>query len=284
MKGVGKMAFLGSPKRHYEIGIIGAGNMGQALIRGLLRSKLLRPHEIIASGVHRERLARVKRKYKIFTTTSNPQLIQEASTIILAVKPQTMGELLPEIRPYVRRQHLVISIAAGIDIARLKTGLGNRVPMVRVMPNLPALIGQGVAGLYCTRYVPPAKKRFAHQIFQAVGSTVDVPVERWLDAITGLSGTGPAYLFALLEAMTGAGEKVGLPRKVSRELTLQSVAGAANMALETRIPPEVLRSQVTSKKGTTWAAMKIFKKRKFWRLLEEAIRHATRRAAELRKT
>jgi len=266
----------------YKIGVIGAGNMGEALIRGLLRSRLVRPFELIASNRNKEKLAACRRKYQIHTSSSNQEVLEGAQTIILAVKPQNMDEVLPEIRPLLSKEHLVISIAAGIDTQKLRKGLGNRPPLVRVMPNLPALIDAGIAGLYCTRNVSARQRRFAHQIFEAVGKTVDVPKEKWLDAITGLSGTGPAYVFALIEGLLQAGKKVGLPQTMVKKLTLETVYGAAEMALQTGLPPQDLRAKVTSKKGTTWAAMKVFKKFRFWDLIIQAVSIATKRARQLR--
>ena len=256
--------------------------MGEALIRGLLRSKLLPPSSLIVSDKNRERLAFLHRKYKIETTSDNKHLIRHAQNILLAVKPQNRPELFPEISPWLSKKHLVISIMAGVDIPTLKGGLKGFKALVRVMPNLPALIDSGIAGIYCTRSVSKKQKRFAHQIFEAVGKTVDIPKEKWMDAVTGLSGTGPAYLFALIEALMKGGKTAGLPSSVAKQLTLETMVGAAQMALQTNLPPEELRKRVTSKKGTTWAAMKIFKKKKFWNTVEQAVVAATKRSHQLR--
>lgn len=279
-------------KRHCKIGLIGTGNMGSALIRGLVRSgparsgparsRLVRPREIIACDTHREKLAALRRRFRIHTTTHNHDILEGAETLILAVKPQNMPALLAEIKPRLRKDHLVISIAAGIDTKTLRKGLGSRIPVVRVMPNLPALIHASISGIYCTPNVTPRQRRLARQIFEAVGTTVDVPRENWLDAITGLSGTGPAYVFALMEGLLEAGKKRHLPAAMAYKLVLETVCGAAQMAAHTGIHPKKLREQVTSKKGTTWAAMKIFKKYRFWELLTHAVAAAAKRAQELR--
>lgn len=267
----------------YKIGVIGSGNMGEALVRGLLRSKLVKPYELIASDRSPKKLAACRRKYRIHTTTSNREIIEGGQTIILSVKPQDMNDLLPFMKPLLSRDQLIISIAAGIDTVKLKKGLGKNVGVVRVMPNLPALIDAGIAGIFCTKNVSARQKRFAHQIFEAVGKTVDCTREKWLDAITGLSGTGPAYVFALMEGLIQAGKKVGIPGPVAKKLTLETVVGAALMALQSNLSPEELRSKVTSKKGTTQAAMKVFKKYNFWKILTAAVLAATKRAEELRK-
>jgi len=270
-------------KKFYKIGVIGTGNMGEALIRGLLRSQLVKPYEVIASDTNREKLASHRRKYRIHTTSSNEKILKGAQTIILAVKPQNMDEVLTEIRKDLKKSHLIVSIAAGIDTKTLKRGLGNHSALVRVMPNLPALIDAGMTGIFCGRGVLSKQKRFAHQIFEAVGKTVAVPNEKWMDAITGLSGTGPAYVFALIEALMKAGKKIGLPQAMVKKLTLETVLGAALMVIQTGLDPEELRSRVTSQKGTTWAATKVLKKFRFWDMMVKAIEAATKRAGELRK-
>ena len=266
----------------HQIGIIGAGNMGEALIRGLLRSKLVRPNNLIASGRRAKQCRRIHQKYKIATTLDNVRLVKNSRTILLAVKPQNIDALMFEIAPHLNKGHLVVSIAAGVPIAKLKRGLKGFKSLVRVMPNLPSLIEHGIAGIYCTSAVSKNQRRFAHRIFEAVGKTVDIGREKWMDAVTGLSGTGPAYLFAMIEALTKAGEKLGLPKKEVRILTLETMLGAALLALKTKTSAEELRKKVTSKKGTTWAAMKIFKKHRFWDTLVKAVVAATRRSHELR--
>lgn len=266
----------------YQIGIIGAGNMGEALIRGLLRSRLVGPKNLIASGRRAKQCRKIHQKYKIATTQDNTRLVRHSRTIILAVKPQNIDALMPQIAPHLNKRHLVISIAAGVPVAKLKKGLKGFKALVRVMPNLPSLIECGIAGIYCTSVVSRSQKRFAHKIFEAVGKTVDIGREKWMDAVTGLSGTGPAYLFAMIEALTKAGEKLGLPKKEVRILTLETMLGAAQLALKTKTTAEELRKRVTSKKGTTWAAMKVFKKHRFWDTLVKAVIAATKRSHELR--
>lgn len=273
----------GFMKDSYIIGIIGAGNMGEALIKGLLRSQLVRSYEIIASGRRRAKLFRLEKTYGIHTTRNNREVMNATDTIILAVKPQNMDELMDEIRPYATKNHLIISIAAGVDVKKLRHGLSPKPKLIRVMPNLPAVVDEGVSAIFCGPRIAERYRRFAHQIFQAVGATVDIRDERLMDVITGLSGTGPAYVFALMEAMTNAGKRLGLTPKLAQSLTLQTIVGAAELASQTNTEPSELRKRVTSKKGTTWAAMKVFKRRKFWNLLVEAIAAATKRSRQLRK-
>lgn len=271
-------------KDNYIVGIIGAGNMGEALIKGLLRSNLVRSYEIIASARSARRVRFLEKTYGVHTTRKNLSITASCDTIILAVKPQDIEVVSKKIGPSLTKNHLVISIAAGIDFARLRKMLGTRPRIIRVMPNLPALIDEGISAIYCGPRMPERYRRFAHQIFQAVGQTTDVREERLMDVVTGLSGTGPAYFFALMEALSHAGKKFGLTEQMARALTLQTAVGAALMAVQSGIDPRKLRRRVTSKKGTTWAAMKLLKRRNFWKIMEDAVRAATKRSRQLRKT
>lgn len=270
-------------KDNYIIGIIGAGNMGEALIKGLLHSHLVRPYEIIASARTPKRVRLLEKMYGIHTTRNNLAIVQATNTVILAVKPQDMDKVASKIQRFVTKDHLIISIAAGIDFARLRRMLGPKPRLIRVMPNLPAVIDEGMSAIFCGPRMPERYRRFAHQIFQAVGETADVREERLMDVITGLSGTGPAYFFAMMEALRDAGRKLGLTDQMALALTLKTAAGAAEMAIQSGIPPKELRRRVTSKKGTTWAAMRLMKRRNFWKTMEDAVRAATKRARQLRK-
>lgn len=270
-------------KDNYIIGIIGAGNMGEALVRGLLRSNLVRSYEIIASARRVSRARFLEKTYGIHTTRKNLAVLSACDTVILAVKPQDIARVCSEIKPAATKEHLIISIAAGVDFAKLRRMFGPAPRLIRVMPNLPAVIDEGISAIYCGPRMPERYRRFAHQIFQAVGQTVDVREERLMDVITGLSGTGPAYFFAMMEALHEAGKKMGLTDSMARLLTLQTAAGAAEMTVQTGLDPRELRRKVTSKQGTTWAAMKLLKKKKFWNTMEDAVRAATKRAVQLRK-
>jgi pyrroline-5-carboxylate reductase len=269
-------------RNNYIVGIIGAGNMGEALIKGLLRSNLVRSYEILASCRTSKRVRLLEKTYGIHTTLENLSITSATDTVILAVKPQDMERVCSEIRPSMTKDHLIISIAAGIDCDRLRKMLGKKPRLIRVMPNLPAVIDQGISAIYCGPRMPERYRRFAHQIFQAVGETVDINDEKLMDVITGLSGTGPAYFFAMMEALEDAGRKMGLNGKLAKVLTLQTAVGAAELASMNGKSPAELREQVTSKRGTTWAAMKQLRKKNFWSTVEEAVKAATKRAHELR--
>lgn len=270
-------------RNNYIVGIIGAGNMGEALIKGLLRSNLVRSYEILASSRTLKRVKFLEKTYGIHTTRNNVAITSATNTIVLAIKPQDMQGVCEQISPSMTKDHLVISIAAGIDFAKLRALLGNKPRLIRVMPNLPAVIDEGISAIYCGPRMPERYRRFAHQIFQAVGYTVDVRDEKQMDVITGLSGTGPAYFFAMMEALEEAGKHMGLTDKMAHILTLQTALGASELATMNNRTPAQLREQVTSKKGTTWAAMKLLKKKNFWKTMEEAVKVATKRAEQLRE-
>lgn len=269
-------------KDNYIIGVIGAGNMGEALIRGLLRAQLVRPYEVIASGRTKKKLNRLEKTYGIHTTLDNLQVVDSTDTVIIAVKPQNIECVFEQIKPHMQPRHLMISIAAGIDMARLRKGLGQKPKLIRTMPNLPALADEGITAIYTKSRLPERYRRFAHQIFQAVGKTVDLRDEKLMDVITAVSGTGPAYFFAMMEGLRDAGIKLGLPAKLAEALMKQTVVGAATIVEQTGRTPEDLRAAVTSEKGTTWAAMNVFQKKGFWKTMNDAVHAAAKRSHELR--
>jgi pyrroline-5-carboxylate reductase len=269
-------------KNTYIIGIIGAGNMGEALIKGLLKSNLVRPYEILVSAHSTKRLRYLEKTYGVHATRHNDVIINSTDTVILSVKPQDMGTVAKDIRNIITNNHLLISIAAGIDFSKLKELFGSKPRLIRVMPNLPAVIDTGISAIYCGPRMPERYRRFAHQIFQAIGQTVDIREEKLMDVVTALSGTGPAYFFAMMEALRDAGIKLGLTPQMARTLTLQTAIGSAEYAKFSDLTPEELRNKVTSDKGTTCAAMESMKGNHFWKTMEEAVRAATTRAKELR--
>jgi pyrroline-5-carboxylate reductase len=251
-----------------NIGFIGAGNMAEALIRGLLDHKVLPASSIIAHDIRPERLEQLRQRYGI--STGQP----EADILILAVKPQQMSEALKGIQS----AGLIISIAAGITTSRIEDELGGRPRVVRVMPNTPALVGAGATALCKGRYATDDDLATAESILGAVGITARVE-EKWLDAVTALSGSGPAYVFYVTEAMIAAGIAQGLPAEVARKLAIQTVAGAGKLMAETGEDPGQLRAKVTSPGGTTEAALQAM--RELPEMFARAIAAATKRGREL---
>lgn len=264
------------------IGFIGGGNMAQALIEGVVQKKLFAPERIWVSDVRAERLAELKARCRIQTTPSNTELAAAVDCVVLSVKPQVLGSILDEIAGSLRPKALVISIAAGKTCDFILRRLGD-VQLVRVMPNTPALAGVGAAGLY-NATASPSAMRAAIELFDAVGKTVVVDNEDLIDAVTAVSGSGPAYFFLLMEAMIGAGCQLGLAPEAAAELVLQTALGAAVLAQnehENGHSPEILRQNVTSPGGTTEAAITTLQEGRFGLLVRSAMVAARDRAKEL---
>src|SRR5450830_483044 len=258
-----------------RIAFIGAGNMAASLIGGL-RAKGLQAQQIRASDPGAETRARVSAEHGIDTFADNAEAIQGVDVIVLAVKPQAMKAVCESLRPH----QLVVSIAAGITCASMNNWLGAQ-PIVRCMPNTPALLRKGVSGLYATAQVSAEQRDQAQTLLSAVGLAVWLEQEQQLDAVTAVSGSGPAYFFLLIEAMTAAGVKLGLPQDIAEQLVEQTALGAAQMAVSSDVDAAELRRRVTSPGGTTQAAIESFQAGGFEALVEKALGAAAHRSAEM---
>lgn len=263
------------------IGFVGGGNMATALIKGLLGAELYRPDQLGVSDVDIQKLTALRRGYKVATMADNVALVRAAKTIVIAVKPQSIDTVLEEMRPAVTPQKLFVSIAAGVTTPRLERGLGQGARIVRVMPNTPALLGKGMSALVRGRYATPADERLALRLFRAVGAAVAVADERMLDAVTGLSGSGPAYVYLFAEGLIAGGIAAGLPASLAAQLAFQTISGAAAMLQETGETPEALRAMVSSPGGTTLAGLGELGRRGFKDAIAAAVVTATRRSEEL---
>ncbi|MFW9267225.1 pyrroline-5-carboxylate reductase [Pseudomonas sp. D2-30] len=262
-----------------RIAFIGAGNMAASLIGGL-RAKGLDAAQIRASDPGEETRQRVSAEHGIEAFADNAQAIDGVDVVVLAVKPQAMKSVCEALRPHLKPHQLIVSIAAGITCASMNNWLGAQ-PIVRCMPNTPALLRQGVSGLFATEQVTAAQRQQAEELLSAVGLALWLETEQQLDAVTAVSGSGPAYFFLLIEAMTAAGEKLGLPRETAAQLTLQTALGAAHMAVASDVDAAELRRRVTSPAGTTEAAIKSFQAGGFEALVEKALGAAAHRSAEM---
>ncbi|WP_223456695.1 MULTISPECIES: pyrroline-5-carboxylate reductase [unclassified Pseudomonas] len=262
-----------------RIAFIGAGNMAASLIGGL-RAKGLEAAQIRASDPGEETRARVSAEHGIETFADNAQAIDGADVVVLAVKPQAMKAVCEALRPSLKPDQLVVSIAAGITCASMNNWLGTQ-PIVRCMPNTPALVRQGASGLFATAEVTAEQRQQAQELLSAVGIALWLNEEQQLDAVTAVSGSGPAYFFLLIEAMTAAGVKLGLPADIAAQLTLQTALGAAQMAVSSDVDAAELRRRVTSPAGTTEAAIKSFQANGFEALVEKALGAAAHRSAEM---
>lgn len=263
-----------------RIVFIGAGNMAEALVSGLLRQGLAGADRLRVTDVQADRLAYFRAAYGVEGLDDNTEAVKQADVVVLAIKPQGMQSVLQAIRPALTPQHLVISIAAGVPLARMQTALGAGIRVVRVMPNTPALVGKGVAALCAGADATEDDLVFAERLLGATSSVVRV-VEDQMDAVTAISGSGPAYVFYLMEAMHEAAQRLGLDDQVAGSLIAATVEGAARLVTETGQSPAELRARVTSKGGTTAAALDVMKEEEVYDHLVTAIMAAHQRAREL---
>lgn len=262
------------------IGFLGAGNMAEAIIRGLLESTGAAPDRIWASVPKQERADLLGQRYGIRVTTDNVELVSHAQILILSVKPQIMDRVLLEVGKKVAKDTLVISIAAGISTEAIETRLSPGTHVIRAMPNTPALVRSGATALSPGAHPTDEDLATARFIFDAVGISL-VLEESQLDAVTGLSGSGPAYVFLILEALADAGVKVGLSRRDAQQLAAQTMMGASKMLLETNEHPGRLKDMVTSPGGTAIAGLHTLEQGGLRTTLINAVESATRRAQEL---
>ena len=259
---------------------IGGGNMAEALLKGLLSGLAVAPGRIVATDVLQGRRDYLKATYGIIISADNTQAVRDSDVVILAVKPQVMPEVLRTIASVVSRDKLVISIAAGITIQTLQSALGSDSRVVRVMPNTPALVLSGAAGISPGAAATAQDVALVEQIFGAVGRAVVVS-DDLMDAVTGLSGSGPAFVFAFIEALSDGGVLMGLSRQVATVLAAQTVLGAAKMVLETGKHPGELKDMVTSPAGTTIAGMHALESGGLRGVMMEVVRRATERSGAL---
>jgi pyrroline-5-carboxylate reductase len=262
-----------------RIGFIGTGNMAEALIRGLIRARVADPAQILGSEPRQERRDEMAQKYGIESVADNLTVARAASILVLSVKPQVMERILEEIGPHIQAHALVISIAAGIPLAVIEKHLP-QARVIRTMPNTPALVGAGATAIAAGGHATDADLEAARRIFDSVGKTV-VLEESQMDAVTGLSGSGPAYIFLIIEALSDAGVKVGLSRYNALALAAQTVLGSAQLLIETGEHPGRLKDMVTSPGGTAIAGLHTLEAGGLRTTLMNAVEAATNRSREL---
>jgi pyrroline-5-carboxylate reductase len=264
------------------IAFLGAGNMAEALVKGLLRAHVASPSEIICTDRRTERGPELTHKYGIRFQKDNLAAVREAGIVVLSVKPQAMNKLLEEIKPGLDQSKLVISIAAGVPIEAIERKVGHGIRIIRTMPNTPALVGAGATALSAGEHATEADLAQAKALFDAIGMTVVVD-EPLLDAVTGLSGSGPAYIFLIIEALADGGVKAGLARAQAQALAAQTVFGSAKLLIETGEHPGRLKDQVTSPGGTAIAGLHTLEAGGLRTTLMNAVESATNRSRELGK-
>jgi pyrroline-5-carboxylate reductase len=265
-----------------NIAFVGVGKMGGGLLEGVLSRNLITPEKIAIFDTMTGRLAELSKKYPVRVAQNNRDVLKGADVVILCVKPQSMREVLAELKPVLGKNQLVISIAAGISTTLIEEALGKKIRVVRVMPNMPALIGCGATALARGQHATDEDIAISQQIFAAVGITV-VVVEDLMDAVTGLSGSGPAYGFMMIEALADAGVLMGLPRDTALQLAAQTMLGAAMLCLRGDKHPAALKDMIASPGGTTIAGLKVLEDGKFRATLMKAVEAATLRSKALGK-
>ncbi len=268
------------PLNNKRIGIIGGGAMAEAIIAGILKAGLASPGQIMVSDLSDGRRAHLGNEYHISVTRDNLEPVRNADLIILAVKPYVMGDVLAQTGGHIGGHQTVISIAAGITTGFIEQRLTGEVPVVRVMPNTPLLVGAGATAVCRGQWASDSHIRLVLTLFGAVGLAVPV-AENLMDAVTGLSGSGPAYMYVIAEAMADAGVRAGLPREISSALAVQTMLGAARMLLETGSHPGVLKDMVTTPGGTTIEGLYALEEGSLRAVIGKAVAGATRRAREM---
>ena len=262
------------------IGFIGAGNMATSLAGGMV-AKGIRPARIWMSDPSKERLDEVAQLHRVHVSTENRDVASRVDVLVLAVTPQMMEQVCTDLRDLIaERQPLVISIAAGVTVGNLRNWLGST-PIVRCMPNTPSLVQAGATGLYAADDVSDAQKAMAREILGSVGIAFWFDEEKELDAVTAVSGSGPAYFFLLMESLIEAAKAQGLDAGTARQMVLQTAWGATQLAITSEVGPDVLRQQVTSPGGTTAAALNVFEEAGFREQVQAAVAAARERSEEL---
>ncbi|NOZ23418.1 MAG: pyrroline-5-carboxylate reductase [Planctomycetes bacterium] len=263
-----------------KIGFIGAGKMGEALMSGIIAARSRKASDIAAYDASDQRLAQVGRALGIAPAKSNKDVVKTSDIVFLAVKPNIVPDVLSEIRSAVTAKHLLVSIAAGVPLAAIEAKLKPKCRVIRVMPNTPCLVGATAAAFALGAGATSDDAKTVASLLEAVGIAFRVE-EKLLDAVTGLSGSGPAYIYVAIEALADGGVRMGLPRDTALKLAAQTVLGAAKMVLETGQHPGMLKDAVASPGGTTIAALQVLEDRGFRAALIAAVQAATKRSKEL---
>jgi pyrroline-5-carboxylate reductase len=263
-----------------KVAIIGAGKMGGILLQGFLKNHLVAPEQIFATVQHPDRAQALSAQFGVEVTTDNLAAAQQADVILLGVKPIQVPDLIEQIKPALKPGKMVLSFAASVKTRSIEDGAGCELAVIRAMPNTPAMIGAGVTALCAGRFVSTENMAVAQRIFNTVGRTVIVD-EKHMDAVTGLSGSGPAFLYIIIEALAEAGVNVGLPRDVATLLAAQTTLGSARMVLETGYHPALLKDQVTTPAGCTVDGILELEEGGLRVTLIKAVKRATQRAKEL---
>lgn len=271
-----------STAKTIDIGFIGGGNMAEAMLRGLIESGR-DPASMVVSEPDASKRRLLTRCFSVPAVADNAEVVKSARTVVLAVKPQILGDVMAALKPVVSKKELFVSIAAGVLLARLEKGLGGSARVVRVMPNTPCLVGKGASVLCAGRNATAADVKLVKKMFAAVGDAHVITDEKLLHVVTALSGSGPAYVYRFAEALIEGAVKGGLDLALARALTFQTIAGAAQMMIETGQEPADLRKAVSSPGGTTLAGLGVLDDKDLVGTVKAALAAAARRSVELGK-
>ena len=263
-----------------KIAIVGGGNMGMALASGILQTKWATPDRIMIAEPLKEKLDEAKSIHGVKVSHSNLEAATWADVVLLSVKPQIMSHVLDEIKPVMKDSKLIVSVAAGVTTAHIEKKTGGKVPVIRAMPNIAAVVREAATAICPGKYATPDDLKIARHIFESVGIVVDVD-EELMDAVTGLSGTGPMYVFQILEGLSDAGVKVGLSRDTANVLSVQTLIGASKLIKETKEHPAKLKDLVTSPGGTAISALHSLERNGLKAMLIDAVEVACKRSSEL---
>lgn len=264
-----------------KIAVIGAGNIGSALLGGILKSGVAAREDVVATVTSEEHQQELEKQWKVRVLRgANREAAARRDVVILAVKPLTVPKILEEIRDVLTASQIVISVAAAVPLSLIESLIGKRVPLFRAMPNIPVVMEEGATAVADNRVPTPPQRQLVEKIFGALGAVVFV--EEWqLDAVTALSGSGPAYIYMVIEALIDGGKKMGLPHEVATRLTEQTVLGAAKLVRETKLHPAILRDEVITPGGVTIAAIHELEKHGLRSMLISAVETATARSKEI---
>lgn len=269
--------------KRFELGFIGAGNMGRALLEGLIQKKRFPPSALAASVPHPARRKLLQRELSLRTFHSNADLVKRSRRIVLAVKPREMGGVLDEIRGEIQGSHLLITLAAGLETSYYLRRLPQHTRLIRAMPNLPVSVGEGATVLFAAPTARRGDRGFALKTFSTLGKTFFIEKEQLLDAVTALSACGPAFVALFLKGLVSGGKRLGLPEKVAHTLALQTLIGTARLVESSKFSYDDLAGRVASKGGSTEAGLRLLKKRKGEEIIAETVLAAGRRAKRLKE-
>ncbi len=262
-----------------KIGFIGAGKMASAIIKGIIDSKFCDSKNIFVSDLNQDALKKAEDEFKIKTTTYNTEVIKNTDILVFAVKPFILKDVLKELKPFIKENHIVISIAAGISIKDIEEILG-QVPVIRVMPNTPALVNEGMSAVCKGKFATDEHSKIALDIFKSVGKVIESE-EKYIDIITAISGSGPAFYYYIIDEIAKAGEKLGLDYKTCLKLSAQTAYGAAKMIMDTDVPPEQLIINVTTPGGCTEVGNNTLKAKNIKDILHVTIEETMKKAKAL---